>query len=100
MAHDLGYLVTLVESMPAEVAEWGWLTPWAGGWRYDEEGSPIGRGGLSGLPSTRLNWLAESATTPQRLSGGRAARYVALGQHAPSGTRTRPTGLKVRRSTR
>lgn len=43
MTHDLGYLVTLVETPPPDVAESRWLTPWAGGWRYDAEGSPIDR---------------------------------------------------------
>ncbi len=43
MTHDLGYLVTLVELLPREVGEARWLTPWAGGWRYDAEGSPINR---------------------------------------------------------
>lgn len=43
MTHDLGYLATLVETPPREVAESRWLTPWAGGWRYDAESSPIDR---------------------------------------------------------
>lgn len=43
MTHDLGYLVTLVGTLPSEVAESRWLTPWAGGWRYDAEASPLGR---------------------------------------------------------
>lgn len=43
MTHDLGYLVTLVETLPPEVSESRWLTPWAGGWRYDAQGSPIDR---------------------------------------------------------
>lgn len=41
MTHDLGYLVTFVDGVPPEVAESRWLTPWAGGWRYDAEGAPI-----------------------------------------------------------
>jgi len=43
MTHDLGYLVKLVDAAPSEVAESRWLTPWAGGWRYDAEGAPIDR---------------------------------------------------------
>ena len=46
MTHDLGYLATLcaeLEPLPADVATSSWLTPWAGGWRYDTEASPIDR---------------------------------------------------------
>jgi HEPN domain-containing protein len=46
MTHDLGYLATLAEGAeepPADVAGSRWLTPWAGGWRYETEGSPIDR---------------------------------------------------------
>jgi HEPN domain-containing protein len=44
LTHDIGYLVRLcsdVEELPDIVATARWLTPWAGGWRYDTEDSPI-----------------------------------------------------------
>jgi HEPN domain-containing protein len=40
--HDLGYLTKLCaghRSLPEDVAASQWLTPWAGGWRYDIEGA-------------------------------------------------------------
>lgn len=59
MTHDLGYLVTLVEALPPEVAESRWLTPWAGGWRYDAEGSPIDREKAVHAAERAVSWSTE-----------------------------------------
>ena len=44
--HDIGYLEGLcsdVEPIPDELVGAAWLTPWAGGWRYDAEAFVIDR---------------------------------------------------------
>jgi len=56
MTHDLGYLVTLVERLPPQVAESRWLTPWAGGWRYDAEGSPMEREKALRVAQCAVEW--------------------------------------------
>lgn len=59
MTHDLGYLVTLVEGAegpPADVAGSRWLTPWAGGWRYETEGSPIDRALAVSVAEAAFEW--------------------------------------------
>lgn len=59
MTHDLGYLVTLVdgiEGLPASVSGSRWLTPWAGGWRYETEGSPIDRALTVGVAEAAFDW--------------------------------------------
>jgi HEPN domain-containing protein len=59
MTHDLGYLVTLatdIEELPADVASSRWLTPWAGGWRYDTESSPIHRDTAVAVAEAAFDW--------------------------------------------
>ena len=59
MTHDLGYLVTLaadIEDLPADVASSRWLTPWAGGWRYDAETSPIDRSTAVTVAEAAFDW--------------------------------------------
>jgi len=43
--HDIGYLEGLCRDVhtPVELFGAAWLTPWAGGWRYDAEASAIDR---------------------------------------------------------
>lgn len=44
--HDIGYLTRLCAEhrlMPDDLAASQWLTPWAGGWRYDIEGVQLDR---------------------------------------------------------
>lgn len=59
MTHDLGYLVTLVEALPTEVAESRWLTPWAGGATTPKARRLIANG-RSGLLSARSSGPALS----------------------------------------
>ena len=59
MTHDLGYLVALVEGIegpPANVSGSRWLTPWAGGWRYETEGSPIDRALAVSVAEAAFDW--------------------------------------------
>lgn len=59
MTHDLGYLVTLcggLEPLPDDVKEARWLTPWAGGWRYDTETSPIDRALAVRVAESAFDW--------------------------------------------
>lgn len=59
MTHDPGYLVTLVDGvewLPASVSGPRWLTPWAGGWRYETEGSPIDRALAVGAAEAAFDW--------------------------------------------
>jgi HEPN domain-containing protein len=59
LTHDLGYLVALCEdraSLPEDVAGAHWLTPWAGGWRYDTEPSPIDRGLAVRVAESAVRW--------------------------------------------
>ncbi|MGH2852862.1 MAG: HEPN domain-containing protein [Solirubrobacteraceae bacterium] len=59
MTHDLGYLATLVEGAdgpPPDVAGSRWLTPWAGGWRYETEGSPIDRALAVSVAEAAFEW--------------------------------------------
>lgn len=68
MTHDLGYLVTLVEVLPPEVSESRWLTPWAGGWRYDTEGSPVDREKALRTAEGAVEWaggIVDTGTTAQ-----------------------------------
>jgi HEPN domain-containing protein len=57
--HDLAFLITLAEdcgSIPPEVAASAWLTPWAGGWRYETEASPIDRALAVATPESAVRW--------------------------------------------
>lgn len=58
--HDLAFLLTRLEDgglqVPDEVAGSEWLTPWAGGWRYDEAPSPIDRRRALGVAKSALEW--------------------------------------------
>ncbi|MHB1808829.1 MAG: HEPN domain-containing protein [Solirubrobacteraceae bacterium] len=56
MTHDLGYLVKLVDALPEEFADSRWLTPWAGGWRYDTEGSPVDRDKALAVAESAVGW--------------------------------------------
>jgi HEPN domain-containing protein len=59
MTHDVGYLVTLatdIEDLPTDVASSRWLTPWAGGWRYDAETSPIDRPTAVTVAEAAFDW--------------------------------------------
>jgi HEPN domain-containing protein len=59
LSHDLAYLIALAEdggSVPPEVAGSAWLTPWAGGWRYDTEASPIDRAHAVATAESAVSW--------------------------------------------
>ena len=59
LTHDIGYLVKLcsdLEEMPDIVAGARWLTPWAGGWRYDTEDSPIDRMAAVAVAEAAVDW--------------------------------------------
>jgi HEPN domain-containing protein len=59
LTHDIGYLVRLcsdVEELPDIVAGARWLTPWAGGWRYDTEDSPIDRTAAVAVAEAAVEW--------------------------------------------
>jgi HEPN domain-containing protein len=73
--HDLGYLATLVERPPVEVADSRWLTPWAGGWRYDTEGSPVDRGEALRVAEVAVSWAGEviAEAAPSRAESGGSA---------------------------
>ncbi len=68
MTHDLGYLVTLcaddLEPLPADVAGSRWLTPWAGGWRYDTESSPIDRELAVRVADSAFDWARSRVDAP------------------------------------
>jgi HEPN domain-containing protein len=57
--HDLAFLISLAEdggSLPPDVAGAAWLTPWAGGWRYDTEASPIDRPLAIAAAESAVRW--------------------------------------------
>jgi HEPN domain-containing protein len=58
--HELAYVVSLLDDTEAEVPEAmskaEWLTPWAGGLRYDEVAPPIDRQFALDLAETSLDW--------------------------------------------
>jgi HEPN domain-containing protein len=59
LSHDIGYLVQLcseVATLPEDVAGARWLTPWAGGWRYDSEDSPIDRTAAVAVADAAVTW--------------------------------------------
>ena len=59
LSHDLGYIVALCSdsmAMPQDLLESHWLTPWAGGWRYDTEASPIDRALALSVAESALRW--------------------------------------------
>jgi HEPN domain-containing protein len=59
LTHDIGYLVKLcsdVATLPENVAGARWLTPWAGGWRYDTEDSPIDRTAAVAVADAAIAW--------------------------------------------
>ncbi|MHB8243259.1 MAG: HEPN domain-containing protein [Solirubrobacteraceae bacterium] len=59
LTHDIGYLVKLcveVDELPEDVAGARWLTPWAGGWRYDTDDSPIDRGAAVAVAEAAVTW--------------------------------------------
>jgi HEPN domain-containing protein len=59
--HDLGFLLSLAAddaSVPSDVAGAAWLTPWAGGWRYDTEASPIDRALAVATAESAVRWSA------------------------------------------
>ena len=59
LTHDIGYLVRLcsdVVELPDIVASARWLTPWAGGWRYDTEDSPIDRVAAVAVAEAAVEW--------------------------------------------
>jgi len=68
MTHDLGYLATLcaeLEPLPADVATSSWLTPWAGGWRYDTEASPVDRVLAVAVAESAFDWGRSRVEDPQ-----------------------------------
>jgi HEPN domain-containing protein len=68
MTHDLGYLATLcaeLAPLPADVATSSWLTPWAGGWRYDTEASPIDRVLAVAVAESAFDWGRSRVEDPQ-----------------------------------
>ncbi|MGI8512251.1 MAG: HEPN domain-containing protein [Solirubrobacteraceae bacterium] len=58
--HELAYVLSLLDDSEAEVPETmaraEWLTPWAGGLRYEEVASPIDRRLAVALAETSLGW--------------------------------------------
>jgi HEPN domain-containing protein len=56
LTHDLAYLGEDGGSVPPDVAGSSWLTPWAGGWRYDTEASPVDRGLAVSTAEAAVGW--------------------------------------------
>lgn len=59
LTHDIGYLVRPcadVATPPEDLAGARWLTPWAGGWRYDTEDSPIDRAAAVSIAQSAIAW--------------------------------------------
>jgi len=74
LTHDLGYIVALCSdsmAMPEDALESHWLTPWAGGWRYDTEASPIDSALALSVAESALRWSRMLIDTD-----GRAARSL------------------------
>lgn len=89
MTHDLGYLATLcaeLEPLLADVATSSWLTPWAGGWRYDTEASPIDRVLAVAVAESAFDWGPFARRRSSRLTlmcVGRALRVAVSGDDLP-----------------
>jgi HEPN domain-containing protein len=59
LTHDLAFLISLAEdggSVPADLKGAAWLTPWAGGWRYDTEASPVDRPLAIATAESAVRW--------------------------------------------